>query len=112
MRSTRRLQWGGWRLVLLMRLGYLHGEQCARIPIRIGRHDGNTLIECHDAAAFLRTAVESVDPIRVSPETFIRGVFRPGKGASFQLFDTLGTVSQDILTLTDEEARILLDHIC
>lgn len=67
-----------------------------------------TLLECHDPHAFLRVVAGGSRFPSLKTDSFLRGVWIPGEGATFQLRDAFGTAIDEILRISDERARDLL----
>jgi hypothetical protein len=94
-----------------MRQVYYRGAGGIRIPIKVREQEGATLLECHDPATLLPYLVNCSEPLALAPDTFLRGIITPGVGGQFQLFDSLGTVSHDVLTIGEKEAADLVRNL-
>jgi hypothetical protein len=94
-----------------MRQVYFRGAGGIRIPIQVKEQEGATLLECHEPATLLPYLVQCSEPLTLAPDTYLRGVITPGVGAQFQLFDSLGTISHDVLTIGDKEADALVRNL-
>ncbi len=88
-----------------LRWDYVHASDGNAIHVGVAEHDGRTLIECRDAAAFLRHVLEDPALPELSPDTFVRGFVSPGEGAWFELFDALGARSRDPIRLDEDRVR-------
>ena len=81
------------------------------LPVSVAESGPKRLVECREAATFLRhISGNRCDP-ELSPDTFLRGVVIPGEGAFFQLRDVFGVVADDVCRLTDSEVRETLSGI-
>lgn len=96
---------------LLMVLKTLEGFAGPRIPVRVANRSGTTLIECSEPGAFLCQIPEVGFAGVLGPDAWLRGVFVPGEGAWFQLFDSLGTLGKEEIHLEEEAAQALLRRI-
>ncbi len=94
-----------------MRTGYLRLDGGREIPVHVGSRAGNILVECHDAAAFLRKVTSGRLSPDLPPDSYLRGVIFGGHDAVLQLFDRLGRVSSEI-HLDEAEARALVQSLC
>lgn len=83
-----------------------------KIPIRRLERGSSTLIECRDAAAFLRH-IGAIGPDTVLPEdAYVRAVVMPGEGGWVELLDGLGTLCQEPWKLGAEDAARLIGDTC
>jgi len=94
-----------------MQAGFLQTEKLGNICISTKRWDGKVFIESKEASRFIEHVFDDQSAC-VSSDTWIRGILTPGKGAIFQLFDSLGTVNQIPYRLNEKEVNEkLLDNM-
>jgi hypothetical protein len=86
----------------------LHVGDGEMIPVRISRFDNTTLIECAQPVPFLEHITNGRWSATLSPDTYLRGRVLPEEGALFCLCDQFGTVADEIVRLTFEEAQKLI----
>ncbi|GEM_PF-3094141 len=89
----------------------VHSADGQSISVGVAEHDGRTLLECRDAAAFLRHLLDDPSLPEFAPNTYVRGFVAPGEGAWFELFDALGTRSRDPIRLDEERVRDRLSEL-
>lgn len=94
-----------------LRWDYVHSSDGRSIRVGVAEHDGRTLLECGDAAAFLRLLLDDPSYPELAPDTYVRGFVSPGEGAWFELFDSLGTRSRDPIRLDEDRVRERLEEL-
>ena len=94
---------------MLMSVAFMRSSE-GRIPVQILDRGNALLIECRDAAAFLRH-IGKVDACQVFPsDAYVRAVVTRGEGAWVELYDALGTLCAQPWRLgPDDAARLLVD---
>lgn len=94
---------------MLMNVVFVRSAE-GKIPVQVLERGGNTLLECREAAAFLRH-IGAFEPGQVLPEdSYVRAVVTAGKGAWIELFDSLGSVCAQPWRLeADDAQRLLVD---
>src|SRR5436190_6459499 len=78
------------------------------ISVQVSTSDNTTLIECLNPHPFLRHITRGRWSASLTPDTYLRGCVLPKEGALFCLCDQFGTVADDIVRLTNEEAQQLI----
>ena len=91
-----------------LRIGFVSSESGSRIPIRIRRWQDRTFLECDEPdqlLSHLGLNKERSDQARGNTinGAILRGVYIPGEGGYFQLFDHFGAVNHEPLWLSDKE---------
>ena len=83
------------------------------IPLIIEKTDeGTTLIQCYEPQEMMNY-FDVGDEVRLSSDCYIKGAVVPGEGAFFDLFDSFGTLINDVISLNDQEAdELLFSRIC
>ena len=78
------------------------------IAVQISTSEDTTLIECQNPRPFLQYITHGRWSASLTPDTYLRGCVLPKEGALFCLCDQFGTVADDIVRLTNEEAQTLI----
>ena len=82
------------------------------ISVQVSTSDNTTLIECQNPRSFLHHITHGKWSASLTPDTYLRGCVLPNEGALFCLCDQFGTVADDIVRLTNEEAqRLIFDRL-
>lgn len=89
----------------------VHASDGQAIQVGVTEHDGRTLIECRDAAAFLRHVLDDPALPELSPDTLVRGFVSPGEGAWFELLDAFGACTKEPIRLDEQRVRERLAEI-
>jgi hypothetical protein len=90
----------------------LHLDDGETIPVRISTSDNTTLIECQEPMPFLDHITNGRWTTVLTPDTYLRGRVLPNEGALFCLCDQFGLVADEVVRLTQEEAkRLILDRL-
>jgi len=90
----------------------LHLPDGETIAVQISTSDNTTLIECQNPRPFLEHITHGRWSASLTPDTYLRGCVLPNEGALFCLCDQFGTVADDIVRLTNEEAQhLILDRL-
>lgn len=75
--------------------------------------DGVTLLQCFEPAVLLSYLNVNRDYKLLGEECYVKGVAIPGEGAFFDLFDAFGSLTRDIVRLTDQQSEeLILSRIC
>ena len=95
-----------------MRHVLLHTDQGRSIPLLMATHDDNIVLECREPGDFLNHVANFSHPAELAPDVYLRSVTIPEEGAFFQLRDQFGTLVDEIVRLSNPQAkRLLLDRI-
>jgi len=87
-------------------------ETNGEIPIKISTSEKTTLIECQEPVPFLEYITSGRWNAPVGPDTYLRGCVLPKEGALFSLCNQFGLVADEVVRLTEEEAkRLILDRL-
>ena len=89
-----------------MEIKALHDGGGDPIPVLVDDRDGNTLLECREAGSFLHHVTAGRCSLNLPPDSYLRGVLFLEDGAVLQLFDTFGTMSDEIVLSEDEACRL------
>jgi hypothetical protein len=90
----------------------LHLDDGDTIPVHVSTADNTTLIECQDPMPFLEHITHGRWSTSLTPDTYLRGCVLPNEGALFCLCDQFGTIADDIVRLTNQEAQeLILDRL-
>ena len=90
----------------------LHLDDGETIPVQVSTSENTTLIECQNPRPFLEHITHGRWSASLTPDTYLRGCVLPNEGALFCLCDQFGTVADDIVRLTNEEAqRLIFDRL-
>lgn len=92
----------------MLRIAALHLNDGETIPIRIGKNDRTTLVECKTPLPFLAHITQGRWTAELKPDTYLRGIVFSDEEAVFSLFDQFGTVADEVVRLSPEQARSLI----
>ena len=94
---------------MLMTVGFVRSAE-GDIPVQVLERGATTLIECRQAAAFLRH-IGAIDAGAALPEdAYVRAVVKSGQGAWVELFDALGSMCAKPWRLAAQDAARLLGN--
>lgn len=77
-------------------------------PVQVMERGSSTLLECRDAAAFLRHIGALRAGVELPSDAYVRAVVTRDEGAWVELYDALGTVCAKPWRLEPDEAKRLL----
>jgi hypothetical protein len=97
---------------MLMRTVHLQAEGQEAIPVKLATHVATTLLECHAPGPFLAHVTQGRWTEPLAPDAYLRGILIPDEGAIFSICGPLGVVADEVVRLTDGEARrLILDRL-
>lgn len=96
---------------MLMTVAFVHSAE-GDIPVQVLERGATRLIECHQAAAFLRHIGAIGAEARLPRDAYVRAVVKPGEGAWVELFDALGSLVAEPWRLGVEDAARLFGDTC
>jgi hypothetical protein len=82
------------------------------IPVKLASSDDATLLECHAADRFLAHVTEGRWRQPLAPGAYLRGIVVPREGAVFSLCGPLGLLEDEVVRLSEADARrLVLDRL-
>lgn len=104
----------------VLRMGFISADGGTRIPIRIGRWEDRTFLECDHSEEILKHLGYSSSDCSSSDSsglsfgnvagTYLRGVLIPGEGGFLQLFDLFGPTHHQALWISENIVEKRLRH--